>query len=281
MHRFLTYDYVQTLLTVRQVYFSLLIVLFICIGCDWQLSISDEHGKVTVERYDRVQSLYLTTGDFSALQQMNTVYPMQTRTLIEDVLHIGKVDDQQINTKFLRFYQDSTLQAIISEAEQQYANMDDINQQLNKAFDYLKNNIPNLEIPEIYAQIGSLDQSIIVGNNTIGICLDKYLGSNFQLYQKPEYGYKKEQLAMMERRFIVPDCISFYLLSLYPMLADRFMDQLARDIHIGKIQWVVNKAMGESVFSSAYIERVERYMEHNKNCTINQMLRNNDYSDFK
>ena len=72
---------------------------------------------MAVERYDRVQSLYLTTGDFSALQQMNTVYPMQTRTLIEDVLRIGKVNDPEINTKFLRFYQDSTLQSLISEAE--------------------------------------------------------------------------------------------------------------------------------------------------------------------
>ena len=94
----------------------LLLTLFVCIGCEWQFSSSNDDVQVTVERYDRIQSLYLTTGDFSALQQMNTIYPMQTRTLIEDVLRIGKVDDQQINTKFLRFYQDSTLQSIISEA---------------------------------------------------------------------------------------------------------------------------------------------------------------------
>ena len=106
----------------RKVYYFLLIVLFGCISCEWQFTAGDDR-IVKVDRYDRIQSLYLTTGDFSALQQMNTVYPMQTRTLIEDVLHIGKVDDQQINTKFLRFYQDSTLQALISEAEQQYANM--------------------------------------------------------------------------------------------------------------------------------------------------------------
>ena len=122
----------------HKVYYMLLLTLFVCIGCEWQFSSSNDDVQVTVERYDRIQSLYLTTGDFSALQQMNTIYPMQTRTLIEDVLRIGKVDDQQINTKFLRFYQDSTLQSIISEAEQQYANMDDINKGLTSAFAFLK-----------------------------------------------------------------------------------------------------------------------------------------------
>ena len=99
-----------------------------CIGCEWRLKPNNEDSDNTfaVERYDRVQSLYLTTGDFSALQQMSTNYPNQTRTLIEDVLKIGNVNDPEINTKFLNFYQDTTLQSIINEAEQQYANMDDI-----------------------------------------------------------------------------------------------------------------------------------------------------------
>ena len=80
----------------HKVYYFLLIVMFGCISCEWQFSM-DEDVEVVVDRYDRIQSLYLTTGDFSALQQMNTVYPMQTRTLIEDVLRIGKVDDQLIS----------------------------------------------------------------------------------------------------------------------------------------------------------------------------------------
>ena len=266
----------------RKVYYFLLVVLLGCISCEWQLkSFGDEDFQIVVERYDRVQSLYLTTGDFSALQQMNTVYPMQTRTLIEDVLRIGKVNDPQINKRFLLFYQDSTLQSLISEAEQQYANMEDINQDLTSAFEYLKEAIPSMVVPEVYAQIGSLDQSVIVGNNTIGICLDKYLGGRHPLYQNPAYGYKAEQLAMMNRAYIVPDCIGFYLLSLYPMPQDRPLSQQERDIHMGKIQWVVNRAIGRELFQTPYTQLIDRYMKNNKNITVEQMLRNNDYSDFE
>ena len=249
-----------------------------CIGCEWQLRFDET--EIAVERYDRVQSLYLTTSDFSALQQMNTEYPMQTRTLIEDVLRIGKVDDPQINTKFLRFYQDSTLQMLINEAEQQYANIDDINEDLNKAFQYLKGEIPGIEIPEIYAQIGSLDQSVIVGNGMIGICLDKYLGTEYELYLKPEYGYSLEQRKMMQRKYIVPDCVGFYLLSLYPMPFDKPISQAERDIHMGRIQCVVNKAIGHEFFNSNYVQKVDHFMSRNKNVNIEYLLSSSKYSDF-
>lgn len=265
----------------HKIYYLLLVVMLGCIGCEWQFKWSDDKDQtVAIDRYDRIQSLYLTTGDFSALQQMNTVYPMQTRTLIEDVLRIGKVNDPEINKTFLRFYQDSTLQTLISETQQQYANVDDINEQLKSAFDYLRKNIPDLDMPEIYTQIGALDQSVIVGNNTIGICLDKYLGADFPLYHKPEYGYREEQLQMMERKYIVPDCVGFYLLSLYAMPQDREMTQQERDVHIGKILWVVDKAMNEKIFDTKYTRMIDRYMKHNKNITVDQLLRNNEYSDF-
>ena len=266
----------------RKVYYILLVVMLGVTSCEWQFKSPEEEDMViAVDRYDRVQSLYLTTGDFSAMQQMNTVYPMQTRTLIEDVLRIGKVDDTEINSKFLRFYQDSTLQALITESELQYANMDDINSQLTDAFRYLDDVIPSFEKPEVYAQIGSLDQSIIVGNNSIGICLDKYLGADYPLYQRWEYGYKPEQLEMMERKYIVPDCVGFYLLSLYPMPNDRPLSQLERDIHIGRIQWVVNKAMGEEVFHTLYVQMVDLYMRRHPDTTIAQLLGNTAYDDFK
>ena len=263
----------------RKIYFLLFAIMLMCIGCEWQLKAEDDGSNIVIDRYDRIQTLYLTTSDFSALQQMNTVYPMQTRTLIEDVLRIGQVNDPQINTKFLSFYQDSTLQVLINEAEHQYANVDDINEALSVAFKYLKKELPTMEIPEIYAQIGSLDQSVIVGNGMIGICLDKYLGADYELYRKPEYGYSASQRSMMQRQYIVPDCIGFYLLSLYPMPREA-MTQAERDIHMGRIQWVVNEAIGKKLFRNPYVRRVEKYMDRHKSMTVEQLLSGKDYSVF-
>ena len=261
----------------RRIYILLLAVMLVCIGCEWRLTSSDDKQevRVAVERYDRIQSLYLTTGDFSALQQMNTAYPQQTRTLIEDVLKIGHVNDSEINLKFLAFYQDSTLQTLLAEAEQQYANMDDINQELTDAFARLQEMIPDIEVPLIYAQIGSLDQSVIVGNGLLGISLDKYLGKDYPLYLREDYGYTEEQRRVMTRQNIVPDCIGFYLLSLFPMPSEYAQSQLGRDMHIGKVQWVVNQAMNKTVFNTLYTRNVSHYMKSHPDVTTTELLQKN------
>lgn len=264
----------------NKIYFVVSLLLFVCFGCEFNLRTKADKVSpttVAVERYDRIQSLYLTTGDFSALQQMNTSYPMQTRTLVEDVLKIGRVNDPEINSKFLNFYQDTVLQALINEAEQQYVTMDDINDGLTEAFARLKHELPDLEYPMVYAQIGALDQSIVVGNNTIGIGLDKYLGADYPLYKSY---YPESQRALMKRSMIVPDCMVFYILSLFPMPHDKQLSQLECDLHMGKIQWVVNRLTSSKTFCNKYVSAVGDYMHSHKHVTVAQLLGDCDYSVF-
>ena len=188
-----------------KIYGILFMIMLLCIGCQWQLKPNDvdaEEQRVSIQRYDRIETLYLTTGDYSALQQMNTVYPTQTRMLLEDVLQLGKVNDRDINSKFLYFFQDSTLQMMLSDVQHEFADMDDVNQEMAASFERLKEELPDMEIPEIYTQIGSFDQSIVVGNNTLGVSLDKYLGIDYPFYVSH---YSEEQRQLMVRSMIVPD----------------------------------------------------------------------------
>ena len=210
---------------------------------------------------------------------MNTEYPIETKTLIENLLQIGEVSDHDINEKFLRFYQDSTLQTLINDAESEYANMDDINADLEKSFGNLKKWIPEMPLPHVYTQIGALDQSIVVGDKMIGVSLDKYMGAKYPLYKK--YGYPHEQLETMGRDNIVPDCITFYLLSLYPMRNYNSRSQLEKDLHMGKAMWVANKAMGRHFFDSDYVNMIGRYMRRHSDITVGQLLQSDNYSVFK
>ena len=161
-------------------------MLAACVGCQWNLRPSDDNDAVAVniDRYDQIERIYLTTGDFAALQQLKTAYPIQTRTLIEDVLGIGQVSDSDINMRFLVFFQDTTLQTILSDVETQYADMSDVSRELNRAFLRLRQLLPEVSLPNVYTQVGSLDQSIVVGDGLLGISLDKYLGESYPLYEK-------------------------------------------------------------------------------------------------
>lgn len=257
----------------RSIYFALLFVLMACIGCQWKLNLSGEDGRsdgVVLARFDRAQRLFLTTGDYAALQQMKTNYPIETRTLIEDVLNLGYVDEPGINTRFLYFFQDSTLQALLLDVEEQYHDVSDLNADLTKSFKRLVEMVPQLSIPHVYTQISSLDQSIVVGDSMVGISLDKYLGKDYPIYLK--YGFSERQRRMMTRQYIVPDCLGFYLLGHFPMSEEERDSAALRDAHMARIQYVVNRAMGRNVFNRPEVMRVSDRMQHHPEITIQQLL---------
>lgn len=270
------------LFVMKKVLVILLSTILVLQSCEFKLKPFDitegDTDKVEVCRYDRLESQYLTTSDFSALQQMNTDYPMETRTLIEDMLKLGEVDDPAINKRFLSFYQDTVLQTLISDAESKYANIDDINGLFDKAFTNLRKDIPNIHVPKIYMQIGALDQSIIIGNSTIGISLDKYLGEHYPLYKKY---YPQSQRKSMNRSNIVPDAMCFYLMSLYPMSNFEKRPQLERDLHVGKIMWLCNRILERRCFNTRYVAIVEKYVCCNPNLNIGSFMRSDNYDKLK
>ena len=252
----------------------LLVCLVACGGYLWYLLPSSESngtGDVAIARFDRMEMLYLSTGDLSALQQMKTNYPTETRTLIEDVLQLGHVDEPDINARFLSFFRDSTLQNLMVDVDSQYSDVSDIDRQLSAAFARLRRYLPHLAIPRVYAQVGSLDESIVVGDGTLGISLDKYLGENHPVYLK--YGYTEGQRKMMTRQYIVPDCLGFYLLSFYPM-PDAASDSLPlHNIHIGRIQWVVNQVLGHELFTRESVRQTDAYMKAHPHMSIDDLLK--------
>lgn len=243
-----------------------------CLGCEWKLqhvaSTTDEQA-VTIERYDLLEQRYISTADIAALQQMNTEYPTETRLLLEDVLQLGPANDPSIKTKLLLFFQDSTLQTLLKDVEQEYAIIDDVEKQLSASFLRLQQLIPTLQLPRVYTQISSLDQSIVVGDSTLGISLDKYLGADYPLYK--HYGYTERQRSMMTRTSIVPDCLGFYLLSHYPFPSNDTA-QAVRSVHMGRIQYVVNQAMGRRFFDNEHVRRAEQLMREQPSLTPHQLL---------
>lgn len=279
MHEILRYIY--EIVLNRLVFISVIVTLLFA-SCELKLKPNDDIEvavQTEVQRYDRLQARYLTNGDFSALQQMNTDYSVETRTLIEDILQLGEINDPNINATFLRFYQDTLLQTIIKEVEIQYANIDDINKELSHAFKKFSQWYPNTPIPSVYTQIGALDQSIIIQEDRIGISLDKYLGEDFAVYKK--YEYTEQQLSTMKREYVVPDCLTFYLLSLFPLNDFETRPQQERDMHMGKILWVVNKMTDRNVYQNEYVRAIGKYMAKHRQLTIPQLLEKEDYSDIR
>ena len=191
-------------------------------------------GRVKIHRYDRLQFEASALNSFTSLQKMNMNFPHATKLLIEDVLALGSVDDEKINDRLCAYYSDTSLVNLMLDVEDKYKDLGSFEKELTKGFLYLKKRIPSFTIP--------LVQSVVVSDSLIGISLDKYMGEDYPMYKRYYYNYQR---ASMNPERIVPDCLSFYLLSLYPFPWERnhrtLFDLM---MYRGKIAWITEKALG-------------------------------------
>jgi len=248
------------------------VFLFTLFSCDLNTQVmtnTDKKTEIKVKRFDRIEYQYLTTGEFSALQQMSVDYPTETRTLVEDILRIGQMSEKETQTRLLTFFQDSTLQVLIRDTEEKFADMDKINGELTAAFQMLTKELPKLEMPTIYSQISALDQSIVIKDGSIGISLDKYLGKDYKIYKE---FYPEDQLKKMTPKMIVPDCVLFYLVSQYPLEEFDSKTQDERDLHIGKLFWITNQVVGFRAYDDVPLTKFEAHLKKCKEQTIEEMM---------
>lgn len=224
----------------------LLTALLMCaafVACNWLSDYKSDRKAVDgvkVHRYDRLLEEYIASNSFSSLQKLNSEYPQETRFLIEDVLSIGNVSDENIYQRLREYYADTLLRVISRDAEEKFRDMSGIEKDFSRAFRNLRRELPQLGIPRIYAMNSALNQSVVVGDSILGFSIDKYLGSDYHLYEHFYYDYQRRS---MSPEYIVPECMRFYLLSEYPFPWEWHRTLLDHIIHQGKIHWVVSRLL--------------------------------------
>lgn len=169
--------------------------------------------NIKVFRYDRLQFEATAMNSFSALQKMSLDCPRATKILIEDVLMLGTVDEPAINERLCEYYSDTILLRLMQDATEKFKDMTSLEKGFTEGFHRLREEIPSFPIPAVYSQISALNQSVVVGDSLLGFSIDKYMGEDYPLYRRYYYDYQRRS---MNPDRILPDCFTFYLLSLYP-----------------------------------------------------------------
>lgn len=228
----------------KLVFIILSVMVFASCQSDMQGDSALYERGIKVFRYDRLQYEAGAMNSISAIQKMSLECPQATRLLIEDVLMLGRVDEPNINERLCAYYSDSTLLRLMEDAENKFSDMAPIEKRLTEGFKWLKKEIPSLPVPQVYAQISALNQSVVVGDSLLGFSLDKYMGEDYPLYKRYYYAYQRRS---MNPERILPDCFAFYLMSLYPFgweTGHRTLFDVM--MHQGKINWVVRKMLDYS-----------------------------------
>lgn len=205
-------------------------------------SAKEDSREISIFRYEKLLGEYVRSNSFSALSKLTKSHREPTKILIEDVLAIGRVEEDSIMERLRHFYADTTLQRLQHDVDVAFADIRWIEKELTKGFRRLKREVPATQIPHVYTQVSAFNESIVVVDSLLGISLDKYMGEDYPLYRRFYHDYQRRT---MKPERIVTDCLLFFLLSRYDIDYYEQLSMMDLILYYGKVYYVVQQILGQ------------------------------------
>ena len=202
-----------------------------------------EEQEVDIVRFDKA---LLNVHEASVKEDVRVLYdeyPEFMPIWVEDILGIPYEDTAYLEQQLPQFLNDTVYGFKQTNARERevFADISDIQSDLNKAFTRIHYLYPETKIPNIYLFISGFNASIFFEEELIGIGADMYLGSDYEYYNRVVYDYQKQT---MRKACIPVDVISAYLFRTLPYTSSksRLLDQM---MYRGKIMYLVAQIFDE------------------------------------
>jgi hypothetical protein len=157
--------------------------------------------------------------------------------LFSYVINTGDINDPAFGDFLVRFCTDKLNNEVYSAVMKQYADISDIERDLQEAFRHYRYYFPGKKLPAVYTCMTGFNNSIITGDSVLGISLDRYLGADCEYYKRLDI--YKYLAARMTPENIVPDCIFGWAASEWDISALGYPEDnvLTEIIHAGKLKY--------------------------------------------
>ena len=159
-----------------------------------------------------------------------------------ELIQIGGTDNPAYSEYFRSFLTDYVVNQSLQKTHEEFSDINWLKNDVTKAFRYYKYYFPEKQIPDVYTFITGFNNSIVTAENILGIGLDKYLGSDYDLY--PELGFPLYKIRFMIPEKIPVDCMRGWVISEFP-LPDSTSNLLSNLIYQGKILYISKLTMPE------------------------------------
>ena len=164
-------------------------------------------------------------------------YPVFMPLWVEDILGIPSSDTMYLEQQLPAFLSDTVygFKATNEREQEVFADVQDLEKGLSKAFCRIQCLYPETEIPAMYLFVSGFQTPIYFEDELIGIGADMYLGSDYEYYNRVVYDYQKQT---MRKECIPVDVISAFLFRTLPYTStkSRLLDQM---LYRGKVMYLV------------------------------------------
>ena len=156
----------------------LLLIIVSVTGCTTDplnVDLSNHEAKVQLHRSER---MVFNLNDSSTIESFGEFLPL----FGQYVLGIGHPNDVGFRTELVRFSGNADMRSLYTKSVELFPESENLETQFNQAFSYYKYHFPNQVIPQIVSNISGLNYAIFLGDTTLGVGLDMFLGSDFEIY---------------------------------------------------------------------------------------------------
>ncbi|NLB01861.1 MAG: hypothetical protein GX841_00495 [Bacteroidales bacterium] len=126
------------------------------------------------------------------------------------IMQFGSVGEARTDSFLELFRLDSTMQKVYADCQALFPNLEIYQKQLSEAFHRLRHFVPDMPLPAVSTHISGFSQSVVSAPSILSVSLDKYLGSDYPMYQSLFYDYQRQR---MRAEQLVPDCLNGWLRS--------------------------------------------------------------------
>lgn len=202
-----------------------------------------EPQKVEIVRFDQALLDVQEETVAQNIRELYAKYPEFMPLWVENILGIPSQDTAFLEKQLPLFLNDTLYGFKQTNAleKELFADINDLQHSVNKAFTRIKWLYPNWEIPTLYLFISGFQAPIYQEDGLIGIGADMYLGSEYPYYNYVVYEYQKQT---MRKECIPVDVVSAYLFRNidYTSAQNRLLEQM---LYRGKIMYLTAQIFDE------------------------------------
>lgn len=218
----------------KQSFFFGSIVFFVTIVLSVSCSKPNVPRQCDIKRLDR--SLYaIACGD------SNVILPDEGVELLE-----GYLSSKRGETTAIREYAVSkAVETFQPDVEMRFESLDSIELILSEWFGRMDDFLPEIGERRLYGVVNPFNNPVVVGDSAVLICLNHYLGSDYEGYS----GFSAFQRKKKRPGRIPFDVVESLVVTSFPFNADNDPIMLKRMIYEGAVLYNLSRITGTDVFS--------------------------------
>lgn len=227
------------------IFVSFILICFFSCGKDkrYEPKTSDKNLTVRIIRFDK-DLIHLNQNNLTqSTIDLYKKYPDIINIYTNEILGVSATDTSKIAKLFREFLSDTVFSQVNQKTLQVFDNVTPIEQNLTASFSILHSFFPEIKLPEVYFFVSGFNRQILVGDNSIGVGVDLFLGSDYSRYQNFTYQYLIKNMTVQQ---ITPVVMSAVLYNHFPIGGnnERLIDNM---LYRGKVLFLLSKLLPEEL----------------------------------